>query len=145
MESGYWSSKVSPCPRKARAASRSYPRHGSENYNQSGALEYAPRIHNAERRARAESLGKLRVSNRTTLYVEAAGPQYGKMVAAVTTPYDGVLNSATLRTRIATQEEEAAIALTIASKPRAIILTDSQEACKHLIQGNVFKLTHQIS
>lgn len=102
-------------------------------------------IHNAERRrARAESLGRLWDSNRNTLYVDAAGPQKGRMVAAVTTPDGGVVNSATLKTKIATQGEEAAIALAIASNPRAIILTDSQEACRHFIQGNVFKSTYKI-
>lgn len=102
-------------------------------------------IHNAERRrARAEYLGRLWDSNQNTLYVDAAGPQKDKMVAAVTTPDGRVVNSATVKTKIAAQGEEAAIALAIAYNPRAIILTDSQEACRNFIQGNVFKITHQI-
>lgn len=79
-----------------------------------------------------------------TRYVDAAGPQEGHMVAVVTTPDVRVLNSASMRTKVVTHGEQAAIALAIAYNPRAIILTDSQEACRHFVQGSVSILAHEI-
>lgn len=102
-------------------------------------------VHNAERRrARAESLGRLWNNDQNTLYADAAGPQEGHMVAVVTTPDVRVLNSASMRTKVVTHGEQAAIALAIAYNPRAIIFTDSQEACRHFVQGSVSILAHEI-
>lgn len=66
------------------------------------------------------------------------------MVAVVTTPDGRVVNSASMRTNVVTHGEEAAIALAIAYNPRAIILTDSQEAYIHFVQDSVSTLAHQI-
>ncbi|KAG0425024.1 hypothetical protein HPB47_027781 [Ixodes persulcatus] len=49
-----------------------------------------------------------------------------------------------MRTNVVTHGEEAAIALAIAYNPRAIILTDSQEAYIHFVQDSVSTLAHQI-
>ncbi|KAG0422501.1 hypothetical protein HPB47_001685 [Ixodes persulcatus] len=49
-----------------------------------------------------------------------------------------------MRTKVVTHGEEAAIVLAIAYNPRAIIRTDSEEACRHFVQGSVSTLAHQI-
>lgn len=98
-----------------------------------------PAYNTERRKARGESLQKKWDKQINTLYVDAAGPNNGVMTIVVSTPSGSMVNCASVKTSNPTHAEEAAIALAVASNPNAVVLTDSQNACRNFNNGLIHK------
>lgn len=110
---------------RARIHVRPLPRHMHPEHDQ------------VRRTLRAQYLSKTWDSNPATIYVDAAGPNNGVTTAAACSSSGRPIATASIKTVDPTRAEEVAIALAISAHPRAIIMTDCQEACRNFSRGRV--------
>ncbi|KAH9376679.1 hypothetical protein HPB48_005890 [Haemaphysalis longicornis] len=96
-----------------------------------------PEHDQVRRTLRAQYLSKTWDSHPATIYVDGAGPTNGVTTAAACSSSGNPIAMASIKTTDPTRAEEVAIALAISAHPRAIILTDSQEACRNFLRGRI--------
>lgn len=96
-----------------------------------------PEHDQVRRTLRAQYLSETWDQHPATIYVDAADPNNGVTKAAACSSSGRPIAMASNKTTDPTRAEEVVIALAISAHPRAIIMTDSKEACRNFNRGGV--------